>query len=127
MDKEKKTEISEKPSDFIRKMRIFYKRNIKKLSDRFNFEAGVDVLDDVQVLYKRNKVNRNILLITNVVLILFTFIGNQDPNALVIIIFGIIMFCSKNLQRRFVWMKRSSLTVWPARIWLVSWIFSWVC
>jgi len=90
--KEKKTEISEKPSDFIRKMRIFYKRNIKKLSDRFNFEAGVDVLDDVQVLYKRNKVNRNILLITNVVLILFTFIGNQDPNALVIIIFGIIMF-----------------------------------
>ena len=87
-----KEEIKEKPSDFIRKLRIIYKRSIKKLFDRFNFEAGVDILDDVQVLYKRNKVNRNILMIANLVLILFTIIGNQNPRPLIIILFGIIMF-----------------------------------
>ena len=90
--KNNKEEIKEKPSDFIRKFRIVYKRSIKKLFDRFNFEAGVDILDDVQVLYKRNKVNRNILMIANLVLIMFTIIGNQNPRPLIIILFGIIMF-----------------------------------
>jgi response regulator RpfG family c-di-GMP phosphodiesterase len=90
--KVEKPEISEKPSDFRRKARIVYKRVTKRLFDRFNFEAGINILDDVQVLYKRNKVNRSILLITNFVLILFTLIGNQSPKVLVIIMFAIIMF-----------------------------------
>lgn len=87
----KEKEITEKQSDFRRKVRIIYKRAIKKLADRFNFEAGVDILDDTSVLYRRNKVNKNILMVTNMVLILFTFIGNQNPNYLVIAGFGIIM------------------------------------
>jgi hypothetical protein len=89
--KDKSKEITDKPSTFRRKFRVLYKRTWKKLSDRFNFEAGVDILDDVQVLYKRNKVNRNILIIANFVFILFTFIGNQNPKAVIIIVFAIIM------------------------------------
>lgn len=84
-------EVSDKPSAFSRKFRIFYKRVGKRLADRFNFEAGVDILDDTSVLYRRNKVNKNILLVANAVLILFTFIGNQNPNWLITAGFAIVM------------------------------------
>ena len=60
-------------------------------SDKFNFEAGVDILDDTSVLYRRNLVNKNILLVTNIVFIIFTLIGNQHPNYIVIAGFGIMM------------------------------------
>lgn len=88
----KKVEVSSKPSNFRRRLTIIYKRLFKKLSDKFNFEAGVDILDDTSVLYRRNMVNKNILLVTNIVLIIFTLIGNQDPNYIVIAAFALIMF-----------------------------------
>lgn len=90
--RDKKKEISDKPSNFRRRLSIWYRRTSKRISDRFNFEAGVDILDDVQVLYKRNKVNRNILFITNIVFIIFTYIGNQNPIALIIPIMALLMF-----------------------------------
>ena len=98
----KEKEVTEKQSDLRRRIRIFYKRAVKKLADRFNFEAGVDILDDTSVLYRRNKVNKNILLVANVVLILFTFIGNQNPNWIVTVGFAIIMLLINTTLKRII-------------------------
>ncbi len=60
----------------------------------FSFETGVDILDETQVLYRRNKVIRNITFVTNIVFILFTLIGsegvNQSMNIIVTVIFALI-------------------------------------
>ncbi|MFH5881162.1 MAG: hypothetical protein ACNA7U_03670 [Candidatus Izemoplasmataceae bacterium] len=79
-------------SNLRRRFRVFYKRLFKKAADRFNFESGVDILDETSVLYRRNRVIKNILIITNIVFLLFTLIGNQNPNYIVIFGFGIVMF-----------------------------------
>ena len=91
-----------KPSNFSRKLTIFYKRTLKKLMDKFNFEAGVDILDDTSVLYRRNLVNKNILLLINVVFIIFTFIGNQNPNYIIIAIFAIIMLAINTTLKKII-------------------------
>jgi len=63
---------------------------------RFSFEAGVDILDDKSVLYRKNLVIQNIIIITNVVFLLFTLIGSegldQRINIIVTFIIGLIMF-----------------------------------
>jgi len=85
-----KKEISNKPSTFRRKLRIFYKSIAKKIADKFNFEAGVDILDDTSVLYRRNLVNKNIMIVSNFVFILFALIGNQNPRYALIAVFAIV-------------------------------------
>ena len=95
----KKKEVSSKPSNFRRKLTIISKKMLKKLSDKFNFEAGVDILDDTSVLYRRNIVNKNILMVTNVVLIIFTLIGNQNPNYPIIAVFAIVMLARSEERR----------------------------
>ena len=97
--KNKREDIAEKPSTFRRKFRIFTLRLWKRFRNSFNFEAGVDILDDTSVLYRRNKVNKNILLITNIVFILFTLIGTQKPNLIIIAIFAIVMFLINSFLR----------------------------
>lgn len=98
----KETEIKGRQSDFRRRLRIYYKRISKRISDRFNFEAGVDILDDTSVLYRRNKVNKNILVVANLVLILFTFIGNRHPNFVITIGFSILMFAINTTLTRII-------------------------
>lgn len=98
----KKKEVSGKPSTFRRKLTIISKRIWKKLSDKFNFEAGVDILDDTSVLYRRNIVNKNILMVTNVVLIIFTLIGNQNPNYIVIAGFAIVMLAINTTLKKII-------------------------
>jgi len=98
----KKKEVSSKPSTFRRKLTIIYKKMWKKLSDKFNFEAGVDILDDTSVLYRRNMVNKNILMVTNIVLIIFTLIGNQDPNYVIIAGFAIVMFAINTSLKKII-------------------------
>lgn len=83
-------DVVRKQSRFRRKVVALYKRTSRKLMERFNFEAGVNILDDTSVLYRRNKVNRNILMVTNIVLIIFTLIGNQKPNYLIIGVFAFV-------------------------------------
>ena len=95
-------EVNEKPSTFRRKIRVIYKINAKRFADRFNFEAGVDILDDTSVLFRRNKVNRNILWVINIVFIIFTFIGNQRPNYVVIAGFGVVMFTINRTLKRII-------------------------
>jgi len=86
----RKKEDSIKSSTFRRKLRIFYKMIAKKVADKFNFEAGVDILDDTSVLYRRNLVNKNIMVVSNFVFILFALIGNQNPRYALIAAFSII-------------------------------------
>ncbi|MDA3932482.1 MAG: hypothetical protein PF513_07075 [Tenericutes bacterium] len=73
---------------------------------RFSFEAGVDILDDKSVLYRKNLVIRNIIIITNIVFLLFTLIGseglNQKINLIVTFIIGLIMFISGRSIRNIV-------------------------
>ncbi|MCK5732332.1 MAG: hypothetical protein KAH13_04885, partial [Tenericutes bacterium] len=63
---------------------------------KFSFEAGVDILDETQVLFRRNKVIRNITWVTNIVFLLFTLIGsegsNRNTNIIVTITFFVIMY-----------------------------------
>jgi len=100
--RQKKEDIEVKTSTWRRKLRIFYKRAAKKFADKFNFEAGVDILDDTSVLYRRNLVNKNILLVTNFVFILFALIGNQNPNYIIIAIFAILMLAINTSLKKII-------------------------
>lgn len=97
-----KKEFTNKPSTFRRKLRIFFKIAVKKIADRFNFEAGVDILDDTSVLYRRNLVNKNILIVTNVVFIIFALIGNQNPNYIIIAGFAIMMLAINTTLKKII-------------------------
>lgn len=97
-----KNEITSKPSNFSRKVRIIFRRSLKKLMDKFNFEAGVDILDDTSVLYRRNLVNKNILLVINIVFIIFTLIGNQNPNYVIIAGFGVMMLVINTTLKKII-------------------------
>jgi hypothetical protein len=65
---------------------------------RFSFEAGVDILDDTSVLYRKNVVIQNIITITNIVFLLFTLIGSDGLqrriNIIVTFIIALIMVIS---------------------------------
>ncbi|MCF7925578.1 MAG: hypothetical protein K9L26_03495 [Candidatus Izimaplasma sp.] len=89
-------------STFRRRLRVYYRWFIRKFAERFNFEAGVDILDDTSVLYRRNRVNKNILWVINIVFIIFTFIGNQNPNYVVIAGFGVIMLAINTTLKRII-------------------------
>ncbi|MCF7927020.1 MAG: hypothetical protein K9L74_05545 [Candidatus Izimaplasma sp.] len=100
------SEVKEKPSNFRRRIQIWYKRLIKRILRKFNFEAGVDILDEKSVLYRRNKVNKTILWVINIVFIIFTLIGNQNPNSspnyVVIAVFGATMFAVNTTLKRII-------------------------
>lgn len=77
--------------------RLFY-----RLRDYFNLEAGVDILDEKSVLYRRNRVIKNIIRITNVVFLVFTVLGSQTPNYIVIAGFGLVMFTINTTLKRII-------------------------
>ncbi|AIO18753.1 hypothetical protein KQ51_00873 [Candidatus Izimaplasma bacterium HR1] len=101
-NRNKKDKTLHKTSTFRRRIQVYWKYIIRNVTERFNFEAGVDILDDTSVLFRRNKVNRNILVLTNFVFILFTFIGNQRPNYVIIAGFAIFMFTINRTLRRVI-------------------------
>lgn len=98
----KVTEVEEKPSTFRRRIKAYYRLIGRRFIELFNFEADVDILDTTSVLFQRNKVNRRILIIINIIFILFTFIGNQNPNYIVIAGFGVVMFTINRTMRRII-------------------------
>lgn len=91
-----------KVSTFRRRFRVFYRRIFKRFADKFNFEAGVDILDEKSVLYRRNRVIKNILILTNIVFLVFTAIGSENPNYILIFGFGIIMFAINTTLKRII-------------------------
>jgi HD-GYP domain-containing protein (c-di-GMP phosphodiesterase class II) len=98
----KKPGKKKKSGHFSRRIKIVFKRLFNKASKRFNFESGVDILDETSVLYRRNRVIKNILIITNIVFLIFTLIGNKNPNYIVIFGFGIIMFATNTTLKRII-------------------------
>ena len=98
----RKSSNQNKSGRLRRRVRILYKQLIKRASKRFNFESGVDILDETSVLYRRNRVIKNILLVTNAVFLVFTLIGNRNPNYIVIFGFGIIMFATNTTLKRII-------------------------
>jgi len=105
----KVTEVEAKPSTFRRKIKAYYRLIGRRFIELFNFEADVDILDTTSVLFQRNKVNRRILIIINIIFILFTFIGNQNPNYIVIAGFGLVMFTINRTMRRIIHEKPRTL------------------
>jgi response regulator RpfG family c-di-GMP phosphodiesterase len=82
---------------FLSKLKLFF-------VNRFSFEAGVDILDETQVLFRKNLVIRNILWLTNIVFILFTLIGSEGVNLKVnlIVTFAIsliMLFTSQSIRK----------------------------
>jgi len=59
---------------------LFWNNLVQFFVSRFSFEAGVDILDETSVLYRRNRVIKNILWVTNFVFMLFTIIGSEGTN-----------------------------------------------
>ncbi len=91
-----------KPSILKKRLRIIYKRIVKRARDKFHFESGVDILDEKSVLYRRNRVIKNILIVTNAVFLIFTLLGSQDPNYIVIFGFGVLMFAINTTLKRII-------------------------
>jgi hypothetical protein len=89
-------------SEFRQKLGEFFSLIFGKIGEQFNFEAGVDILDDTSVLYRRNKVIRNIIRITNIVFLIFTLIGSQNPNYILIFGFWIVMFAISTTLKRII-------------------------
>ena len=82
---------------FLSNLKLFF-------VNRFSFETGVDILDETQVLFRKNLVIRNILWLTNIVFILFTLIGSEGVNLKVnlIVTFAIslvMLFTSQTIRK----------------------------
>lgn len=73
-----------------------WKKIVSSIAKWLSFETDVDILDETSVLYRRNRVIKNIILITNFVFMIFTFVGSSSiglsVNLIVAFAFFIIMF-----------------------------------
>ena len=90
--KKKKLNISNKIASFF--VRIFQKY--------FSFENGIDISNETQVLYRRNRVIKNIVLITNllysIILLVITF-GDQSNIFLTVLCFPLTFFVNRTLSK----------------------------
>jgi hypothetical protein len=73
---------------------------------RFSFEAGVDILDETSVMYRKNLVIKNIIFMTNIVFLLFTLIGssglNRSVNLIVTFVIFLIMFFTGRTVKKII-------------------------
>ena len=75
--------------------------------DRFGFENNIDITDDNEVLYRKNVVIKNIVLVTNIIYaIIFTIISIGDPtnrsNWLLTILLFPITFLVNHLLKKMI-------------------------
>jgi HD-GYP domain-containing protein (c-di-GMP phosphodiesterase class II) len=95
---ENKVSVNKKRSELINSSKV--RRRLHGIQNffvrKFSFEAGVDILDDKSVLYRKNLVIQNIIVITNIVFLLFTLIGSEgldsNINLIVTFVIALIMF-----------------------------------
>ncbi len=112
---ENKVAVNVKQKQVEGKNRIakFYQRVKQVFINKFSFEAGVDILDETQVLYRRNLVIRNITWVTNIVFLLFTLIGSEGGelslNLIVALILALIMFLVSQSIRKVISEKPTTL------------------
>ncbi|XMB71968.1 hypothetical protein RJI07_07655 [Mycoplasmatota bacterium WC30] len=105
--------VKQKEVEGKNKIAQLYQRIKHFFVNKFSFEAGVDILDETQVLYRRNLVIRNITWVTNVVFLLFTLIGSEGGNfslnVIVTIALFVIMFIVSRSIRRVISEKPTTL------------------
>ena len=74
--------------------------------NQFSFEAGVDILDETSVLYRKNRVIKNIIWYTNIIFLLFTLIGsegvNRSVNIIVTVVIFLIMFSTSQSVKKII-------------------------
>jgi len=104
--KQFEVEGKNKLSIFLNKIKLFF-------ITRFSFEAGVDILDETSVLFRKNLVIRNILWITNIVFLLFTLIGvegaNIKINLIVTFVIFLVMFFTSQTIRKIIFQDPKTL------------------
>jgi HD-GYP domain-containing protein (c-di-GMP phosphodiesterase class II) len=71
---------------------------------RFSFEAGVDILDETSVLYRKNLVIQSILFVTSIVFSLFMLIGSDLNNIkgniiLAVCVWLVMFFVSASVKK----------------------------
>ncbi|MGD9909253.1 MAG: hypothetical protein AB7U79_01460 [Candidatus Izemoplasmatales bacterium] len=80
----------------VNKSNNIWKKITSKIATWLSFEVDVDILDETSVLYRRNRVIKNIIMITNFVFMIFTFVGSKSVglNVNLIVAFGffLVMF-----------------------------------
>ncbi len=91
---ETKTSTNTSEQDFVKpnKRTDLWHRIGLILVNLFSFEAGVDILDETSVLYRKNLVIKNILFVTNIVFLIFTMIGSEGVNLPINLILSFIFF-----------------------------------
>ncbi|MDD3712089.1 MAG: hypothetical protein PHZ28_01170 [Candidatus Izemoplasmatales bacterium] len=82
-------------------------------TQRFSFETGVDILDETSVLYRKNRVIRNIIFVTNIVFLLFTIIGSEgldrSVNLIVTFVIFLVMFFTDRSIKKITFEKPMTL------------------
>ena len=91
--KEAKQKKEKKPKPQKEKYQgTFFHKIFSKIRDGYSFERNVNLLDETNVLYKRNIVIKNILTIANFLFLVFTYIGSKRTNLIIALVFTIVMF-----------------------------------
>lgn len=81
--------------------------------NRFSLEAGVDILDETSVLYRKNLVIRNVTYVTNIVFMFFTLIGyegvNRKLNLIVAFAIFLVMFFTNRMVKSIIFEEPKTL------------------
>lgn len=105
---EKKVSINKKQIEVEgrTKLNSFWAKIIAFFVSRFSFEAGIDILDETSVLFRKNMVIRNITWITNIVFFLFMMIGSEGvqlrTNIILAVSISMVMFLTSTSVRRII-------------------------
>ena len=95
------------------KLSIWWQTISNQFVNWFSFEAGVDILDETQVLYRKNLVIKNIIWITNVIFLLFTAITSEAitpaTNLIVIGAIFLIMFFTNRSTKKIIYETPTTL------------------
>lgn len=83
------------------------KRNkaLSLLDDMFGFESGIDISDDCALLYRRNVVIKNIILVSNLIytLILMVISFGEESNWVLTIVFFPLTFLINNTLKKMIY------------------------
>ncbi len=95
------------------KLTVLWLKLTRFFVSKFSFEAGVDILDETSVLFRKNLVIRNILWITNLVFLLFIMMATEGTNIKVNLIvafgFGLVMFFTNQTIRKIILQEPKTL------------------
>lgn len=112
---EKKVAVNQKQIIVEGKSKLaqWWARVTQQFINWFSFEAGVDILDETQVLLRKNKVIKNIIYVTNIVFLLFSTISSEAmtriTNWIIVGAIFMIMFVTNRSVKRIILETPTSL------------------